>query len=416
VGHKPGWEWIAKTAASFGLERYEPPEPPRGFDWDGVLVGHWVAFGPSSLGKDNRRVWRCVSACGVRSPFRADVLASGATKTCEACRPGAAPPPQSRVAPEGKVMDALLGFFAAENRYVNTKTNLKGNGLDDYDQYGADSLNQLFDRSGLGRDFGWKVTVRDAHRRGERDGGAPVRVRKWKDGARGVELAVQGKAYWYEVDLSTGRTDHAWGAIKRAIEITCETLRKESRSERGDGPAPKTASERHEMNGKPATAPPPPPSMAASEDRLVRLQNGIARAIEVSRDAKAGAELRAEIVARVEAARAEASPLKSKYEAAEVVARRASDAAADAQEKANRLAAELRDATAERDRLSAELAAAKTAALAAADAYAPARERLAAAEAELADAEQQEKERQKTMEKAGDVAVLLAALEKLGLA
>jgi septal ring factor EnvC (AmiA/AmiB activator) len=85
-----------------------------------------------------------------------------------------------------------------------------------------------------------------------------------------------------------------------------------------------------------------------------------------------------------------------------------------AQDKVARLNEELRRAMAERDQLAAVSTAASADRDRAEAAYAPARNALTAAEADLADVQRLEDERMRTLAQAGDVAVLLAALERLG--
>lgn len=396
--------WVAPVASQVVPDE---PGPVPGFDWQGVVVGHWFVGSPGGVGKGGRRMWRCVSRCGVKSVFRTDVLAAGATQTCEACRAGTAAPAAYRVVTEYDM--ALVRAVFTEGARVEIKSNIAGEGKKDWERHGQPVLDSLFDRSGLGRDFGWKVLVRDCHRIEARDDRPPIRVRKKRDGQKSLELAITGRNLSFDVDLATGRTDRPWEAVVRGLEITIDTLRKEAKGGEEIAPfAPPPA--------VPAAPPDPGPLAAAgTEERLLKLQAGLSRAIEVNRDMRAGADLRAEIGRRIAAARAEADPLKARCEAAVAALSVAVTAAATAKDEADRLCVLLRAATADRDRKLAEADAAKVAAEAAAGEYGPARDRLAAAEAELAEAERMEADRLKVMEKAGDVAVLLAALEKLGL-
>lgn len=376
--------WLAGVAKSMGVRRHDPP-PVRGFDWYGVRVNHWIVLEMTHQGKGGSQVWSCLSACGVRSPFRAADLAAGATKTCEACRAGATAPPTGRVLPDAAI-DGARSFFLTGDLLVEIKSNLKGpEAVAEWDDTGLDLLHAAVDRTGLGREYGWKACVRDAHRR--TNGKAGVRVRSWRDGVRGVELSVATGGYLFEVDLSTGRTDRPWAEVKAALD-------------RAVNPPASAAGQT---------------GIAGSEDRLVKLRNGLDRAIEVSKDARAGAELRAEIARRIADAAKRAAPLKAALDKAAAEAADLEARAKAAKELADSRAAALKQAVDARDQLTAGLAGAVAAQAAAEEKCRPAAEELAAAEAELEEAEREEAERTKTMEKAGDVAVLLAALEKLGL-
>lgn len=422
--------WAKRVAGQMGLvfsgdlPATDPARAPaRGFDWTGVVVSHWFVIGPSGeRGKRDSQLWFCVSRCGVRSVFRADALAAGATQTCEACCAGAtATPPAYRVV-TGDLLDEARRAID-EEVFVEFRTNVIGREAQaDWDEHGQPALDTLFERSGLGKQFGWKVTVRDCHSRDAKVKAVRVRVRKRRDAQRSVELAVVGRAYWFEVDVATGRTDRPWDAVVRAIELTTETLRKEAKAAgAGDAEdAPAAVRPKAEANGHHAVVPaaavaPAADPAAAVEERLVRLRSGLDRAIEFRREAATAGAILAEQQQAVDAARAEAAPLKAALDAATRVASAAATEAAAAQEEADRLAAQLRAATERRDRLAAESAAAREAAEQAAGAFGPAQARLREAEANLAEAERMEADRKKTQAAAGDLSVLLAALEKLGI-
>ncbi len=383
---KPGQGWLDSIHKKmpFGLERAEDVPPPaiKGFDWDLVRVGHWVVAGPPVRGKGGRAVWMCGSACGVRSPFRTDELARGATKSCEACRPGGTPPSPTRVA-TGQVLKDLQEMFRTGGLYLDKRSNLRGpEAIRDWDERAEPKLLALIDATGLGRDFGWKVFVRDCH---ARRGDPVVRVRGWGDSTRRCELSISGTEHLFEVDLSCGRTDKTWSEIRRAIE---------------NGMAPPKVV---------AAAVPP------DEERLRKLQRGIEKAIEVRRDATAGAELRAEIQARLDAAKKELAPLQDKHirtadAAAELLTKvkAAKDLADERQnqlrvavERRDQLADLLRETAAERDAVAAKVQ--------------PVLDRVESIAKELAVADAMEVERAKTLAKAGDLSVLLKALEQLGV-
>lgn len=354
--------------------------PIRGFDWQFMRVGHWFVIGPWGRGKAGKVVWACVSECGVRSPFRASALATGASKTCEACRPSAKAPPPHRVA-SGQLKKYFDKIFLEGGMVVELGSNLKvKEAIDDWNKHGEPVLNAAVEKTGLGLHFGWKAWVRDAHK--IRNGTPDIRVRGWRDSTRGVELTVTGSAYSYEVDLGVGRTDKPWSEIRIAID-------------RAINP--------------PVVAPPP------SEARLLKLRNGLDRAIEVNRDAKAGAELRGEIQKRLDDARRKLEPIQAAYDRSAAQADELKLKVKAAQELARDREAALAAAMNNRDELARLLNETIHTRDEQAERRKPLAETVAASEKELVDADAMEAERVKSIGKADDLAVLLAALEKLGM-
>lgn len=384
------------------------PAADPGFDWLGVVVRHWLVGGHRHPGKRGRNLYRCVSRCGVVSVFRADDLARGATRTCEACRGGVAVPPPARVLAEAAAekLRTLL-----EKQMIAEKSNLKGKeAVSDWEEFGRPCLAAAVRATGLGLDFGWQAFVRDCHERAKPRGEAVVRAKSYHPGQRRVELMIrpEGGRYSFEVDLTTGRTDVPYADVQKKIHAALEPA-----GRNGTAPA----------NGTGAVVPAPEPAAEPAGaagvlggmnlDRLAKLRDGMDAILAVGRDVASTAELKRDAAARVAASRDRAAPLREAVEAAAAVADRARAAADEAQERAARLNRELAAAVADRDRLSAEAEAQAGARDRAIAAYAPARDALSAAEAELADIERLEADRVRSLAKADDIGALLLALQKL---
>lgn len=376
--------WIQGVADTMPIP-IELRKPPtiRGFDWQFMRVGHWFVVGPTHHGKGGKMVWSCVSRCGVKSPFRADALATGASKTCEACRPGETPPPPARV-----VGGVLKGYydklFLEGGMIVELQSNLKGRDvIEDWNTNGEPILNKVVEQTGLGLHFGWKAWVRDAHKK--RDDKSAIRVRGWRDTTRGVELTVLGATYSYEVDLAVGRTDRPWGEIKALLMRAIYP---------------------------PELAPVLPP---AAEDRIEKLQKGLAKVIELRKDATASAELRAEIQKRLDSTRKKLDPIEAAYTRTSAQVDELKLKVKAAQELARDREAALTAAMNSRDELAKLLAETIHTRDEQAERRKPLVETVLQTEKELTEADAMESERVKQAGKADDLAVLLAALERLGV-
>lgn len=382
------------------------------FDWSGVVVGHWRVERPAGRAKWGGALWRCVSYCGVASVFRAPVLAAGATLTCEGCRRGAGAPGCRVVVAEG----SLAPWRANWSTVVEEKSNLKGrNATADWDAYGRPALLGAIDRTGLGRDFGWKCFVRDCHEMNKSGYSPFVRVKSVTEGQRRVELSVRpaGGAYTFEVDVSTGRTDVPFADVRRALEAACAPPAAPTNGKHH--PAPSTNGTNHPPEPAPAPAPAPAPTVRETilggldVEKLLRLRSGFDTLITVGREATTAAELKAEAQSRLAA-----DPALARAEAAAAVAARALAEHECAAERVRHLADELRAATDRRDKLAAELSASIAARDAALRDYSPLKEAAEAAAQSVAEAEGLEAERLQALGKADDLLPLLAALQKLG--
>jgi hypothetical protein len=383
-----GKSWVDGVGHSLGLSPVYEDEsvartPVKGFDWSRVVVGHWLVGHPQPhVGKWGKQIWICLSACGVRSPFRADELARGATQKCEACRGVDVPP--SRVAPERvmrEVKDILKYGVAMEMR-----SNLRGKeALRDWEERAVPKLLALLDATGLGRNFGWKVVCRDAHEQKRADA-RQIHARRWRDETKGVELGVPGEAYWYEVDIAVGRTDKPWAEIRRALEA--------------------------------AIYPPEPPKPApapATEDRAAALQAKLGKAIGVKKDLQASAELVAEIRQRLGAAKIEHGPLAEAEAQAQQKATALAARVAVAKERVADLDNRLKAAVRERDDIVHQYEQACAGHRSAVAKLDPVTDRINLICDELAQAEREDAERRQKVEKVAGLSALLEALDSLDI-
>jgi hypothetical protein len=366
--------------------------------------------------------------------MRAGDLAAGGTVTCEACRSSSTAPTARRVIPENELVTHQSMW---ESVMIEWRSNLKRDAVTSWEEYGLPLFLEFIDRTELGRDFGWKCMIRDCHTRKNRE--AEVRVSGWHDTTRRFALGVRPERgpYWYEVDVTTGRTDIPWSRIRIAVEtaldqlasarapvvsapVTRPAVQPQSPKSQAIMPTPSTNGTSAHHHPVPPAAPPAPPvspptSLASALtklniEQLVGMRGGLDTLISVSQDVKECEALKREAQTTLAARRTEAEPYRLKADAAGAVANRALVAASDAQEKVVRLQNELRDAMAERDRLATEADTQVEVRDRAFSEYAPHREAVEKAEREVVEAERLEAERLKAMGKADDLAPLLAAL------
>lgn len=388
----PDSVWFQGLLATSKCElRFTPWEDAaiKGFNWTGVIVGHWMC-GDYKIGKGGKTFWLCGSKCGVKTWHRSDELARGGPKTCEICRGGGASIPAHRIASE-KTLDSVIKLFNSGSILVDVRSNLKGKpAVKDWEDNGYDQLMALVDRTGLGRDFGWKGLVRDCHE--GKGTNSPMRVRAWRDGTRGVELSITGQKYSFDVDLAVGRTDKPWSEIKALIE-------------RAINPPGAVMA---------VTATTTTPAVA-NIDRLNKLRSGIDKAIAMQQDAKAGGDLLGEIKKRLDDVRRKLDPLRDAYERSQASVDGLKAKVRAAQELARDREAALTAAMNNRD----EMAKLLNETIAARDDQAARIKPLEALEvaitAEHVEAMKMEDERAAQQAKVGDISLLLAALEKLGV-
>jgi hypothetical protein len=384
------------------------------FDWVGVVVGHWYVREPAPApNKHGERVYRCVSRCGVASPFRAGALAQGATRTCEACRRSLdnAPPPARVVVTEDQLA-RWYQFFEEET--VHEKTNLqKKVAIDAWAEFGRPVIRGVLGATPYGADFGWKYTIRDCH---ERNSGAltpHVRVRSENEDQRRVEFSVRpvGGPYTFEVDVYVGRRDVPFRDVVAALTAAAVAYDFRTKAKAPARGAAKAAP-KEEPKAPPAPVAPEPPAPVAPEppDRAGRARRGLEQLLRAGAEHEAALKLREEAEAAAAAARAAADPTgrlvadlveKSAAAARAFVDARAevarlSDLMTKAKDALDRADAERRDLTAALDRAEAE--------------HRPLAAEAAAKAASLVEAQTYEAE---ARARAAQVGPLMETLEKL---
>lgn len=281
---------------------------------------------------------------------------------------------------------------------LQVKSNLRGTeAVSDWTQHGLTLVAELFYASGLSAKV-LKLTVRDCHLRRTGPVDDPVRVRKVDAGGRRVELILAPtlSRYTFEVDVSLSREVEFAGAL---AEITAA-------ADVAGRPVPES----------PALPPPPaalPPITTGTAERLTRMRAGIDKLLTIGLDVDyAQAELE-RTAAELDAARRELEPVAREYE-------QAKRAAADAMAEQTALADQLRELEAKLARTrtahgQAEQAAVRTRAQeeAARGKWQPLAVRVDALETDHRTAAELLEDKRKAVAKMGDVAGLLAALEKL---
>lgn len=365
------------------------------FDWSGVTVGHWYAIRFVEAATDGHRLYECVSRCGVKARLRGTVLRNGGTVTCEGCRPGTAPPPADRIVAADE-LNRIWGRWPMET----TGNNLKGNAAEDWAGHGEPAVRAFLAAAGYPAEWGWKVYVRDCGGKAKGEVQQPVRVRAEYPSSRRVELTVSPAAsrYRFHVDLSTGRQCDFPGvlaALKAAANRAAE---------------------------QPPAPPPEPTPTAASVaaavgskvDRLVKMRDGMDTLIKASADIQAAEQMLAEARAALEAAQATAAGPAGELDREGRALTEAEDELAALTAQAADLRSRL-EATERAKASAAELVERHTRQRAEArQRFAPLADAVAAAQQAVKDAERMHAERSAAVAKAGDLSVLLAAMERLG--
>lgn len=391
------------------------PEP---FDWSGVIVNHWRVTSMPSIGKGGRAMYSCVSRCGVRSPFRRDALASGATATCEGCRVYAVAPPAARVTEEQHLPAHSKLWESIAVVDINNKLGSKTAQLA-WSRHGLPLLMRTIDGTGLGRDFGWKLCVHNC-----RESPAPragvVRIVNVIEQQRKLAIVIKPAegGLVFEANLTTGRTDRPFTIVQAAFKAACEKTEAivvaptNGKSHPAAAPAPtpqETA--KPEEPAKPADA----TFGGVSLDALLALRSNLDTVISVGRDMQTTAELKREISAVVDERRKVVTPLQELADDAVRVATREANELSAAQSLATELQNKLAAAVADCDRLSRAASMSAEVRDRALAELRPALEQLREAEQQLAEAEKMETDRVKALGKADDMVALFAALKKMGV-
>lgn len=415
--------------------------------WQGTVIGHWL-LGEGARGrKAGRPTYRCTSKCGVVYPLTSSEIVLGGPLSCEACRglkaahtrnligmssilgSGKNTPPLSRIVDE-KLLEKHQSRWLRHNIVnIETRTLKKQATLGEWEKYGKALLVDLIEDTGLGLDHGWKVNVLDVVQYG-RSLKKPKKPKARLVGERpevhGADLRLYptdpGCSHAFEVRVHNARNGMFREVLER-LRLACAAVSggKIEEDEPGDPPPAQVIVEAVGGNGKhpaPFTSPPPAPVEVAARlgskvGKLEKLQTGLASVVAYAREAEAGAAMRAEIKARVDALRQKASPLAAR---ADELSKRHADARKLVEDSAKELeTARKRLKTAEDDyswAVSNECEVRQQAAVAQAEAL-PVMEELNKEVAELDAADKLEVERVKSIGEAPQLAGLLAALEKL---
>jgi hypothetical protein len=373
------------------------PEP-KANEWPvGLVVGHWRVVGSSRLGLSRQRMIECVSRCGVRESVYLKKLKEGRPATCSACRTGSLPPHHQ----VGDSQPAELWEKVMAVELINP-TSFTSSALKAWESYGLPAVNRMIGRTRWGAAFGWKLYLKEhhIHRKSGRTE-SECQLRDSNSGDRRVLLRVKPVAseYWFDVYLSWVRTDVGQPAVVGALAQACGDV------------ATATADQPAEPSPPSAVSPAVP---SVTVERLEKMKGGIERLIELNRDVSALAELKADAQKRYEKASAEVLPIREERDA--LAARRS-----ELSEEVSALSAQAEDyrqklaqTEAECKRMADQLAVVEGDLRVAEGRYAPYRDAFVEAEAGLREVEASERERLTAVKKAGDISLLLAALEKLG--
>jgi len=296
-------------------------------------------------------------------------------------------------------------------------TMLQGEAVPDFDKYAHPLLVDLLRGAGLAHGgYGWKVFLRDCHRYCGRvprprhniiRGGVDNKAR----GQIEFKVSPTDSLFCYEVTLVPANRDN-WQEMTKRLRnaMTDLTLKWQKDASSPLLPAAKSAD----------PTPPEPTVPKTAQDllnsdltALEGLQSNLSKILEIRRDREAAAEMRAEVTAKFEAARATALPLLQEVDrTAKVVAETAARLERNeaelklVREKFQRLTADLAD---DIDNLARARRAAEAAELAA---QAPAKA-YDDAKAEFEAAERMELDRVKMLESVPGLTELIASLEIL---
>lgn len=415
--------------------------------WQGTVIGHWLLEEGRRGRKAGRPTYRCISKCGVVYPLTSAELVLGGPQTCEACRErkplhtrnligmnfvlgsGKNTPPISRIVDE-KQLDQHQSRWLRHN-IVNIETRTLKNQatVGEWEKYGKALLVDLIEQTGLGLDHGWKVSVADVVGYGrnlKRPQRNKARVYGERSEVHGADIRIYPADtrcnHAFEVRVHSARTGQ-WREVLERLRAACSAVSggKIEADEPGDPPPAQVIAEAvNGGNGKhpaPFSAPAPvevAARLGSKVGKLEKLQTGLASVIAVAREAEAGAAMRAEIKARVDALRAKANPLAARADELSKLHAQArklvEDSAKELGEARKRLKVAEEDyewAVNNEGDVRQQAAVAQTEVL-------PLMEELNKEVAELDAADKLEAERVKSLGEAPQLAGLLAALEKMG--
>lgn len=419
---------LGKHAAMFG-DDWEPlrrineylRDPGAGFDWVGVVVGHWLVQCCRGQGRYGHVMYRCVSFCGVSTVFRKDELQSGASKTCEACRSGSTVPVSRRVVKE-RDLGPHQHFW--ERVAMDENSTLKGREvIKDWETHGRAELRRIIEAAGMSVTFGWKVSVRDCYYLPSRTNRETSHVRASKDSMRQVELLINPKAgdYTFMVTLATGRTDRNWVDIRRAIEAALKPPAPapapvlEPKVEVEDDQSEVTINTPPDANG---TYPAPSSVLGGMpRDQVIGLRDKLNTLLSISDDMTTTEQMKQEALELVAAKEATYRPVKAAADKAEADYARLTQEKQAVQDLVTRLNDQLKQLKAEmakRNELAGQVEEARMARDEAAKALRPVEQELVEAKKALVEAERMEQDRLRVLGKSEDLALVLAALQRMG--
>lgn len=400
-----------------------------GLEWGLVVVGHFLAFEPVTFGGG---LWYTISKCGIATKFTASDLAKGATQTCLACRPrkvakmqsilGAGYAPPSHRIPPPDLVQWVQSRWRAELILKTVTSNLRGSAVKEFDEGPPmDAIRAVIVRSGLGLDFGWTVNAQMAAPYG--GGNTKPRVTFIRPGANNpaqkrldFNVKCHDTEYRYEVSLHTGRSCD-WPSVVAMLTKGAEDLN----AENDKGPAPVNHVPKKLAAPPPFTSPPtssPADVLKMDPARLESMKSGLDVLLNASREATAGAAMKAELKAKYDEIHARAKPLLDAVDAAVDVVKKAEthlvacvDVQGEAWQALEKAKTQFELTTNECKWSEDNFHAAKRAQTEAALAAVGPAEELQRARIELEEAERLDQERMSRIQQTPDLAALISALQ-----
>lgn len=371
--------------------------------WYGVVVGHWLCC--NEFTKNGRTRHGCISKCGVLAFYEPWEIASGRLpKTCYGCRPGEAAPPSHRVLDFSRLenLQRFWGEHEMATIFGEIMRTTNKEAIRDWDQHGRTVITDIIERTGYGRDFGWKLTIDKAAKCGRID---RLKLRKTANHLRTREVEIYihpaGSQHEYTVLLSTGRTDYDFKDVAERV-TQCIGFINEKKPREVAAAATVAAPEGSgHQNGFIDVA------------KLSGVANQLAKAAKVGEELNQIAVQKTIAEDKVKLAREKEKVASDDADAAD---RREDEAAAELrakQDECDRLTESLRKCASERDVLRIAADQAKIAAKLADEHWKPIDQAKWDAEKELAGFEQMENEQLKEIGNAAGLKALLAALSQI---
>lgn len=299
------------------------------FDWTGVIVGHWYV-----IVRDSRedRLWRVISKCGLANMFSTLEIAKGPPPQCERCmskktrilREGVFPkgsgsnPRSLRVVPPDLLRRHLLRWD--EERILKTHYGpIRGVACEEFDKVVPRYARELIRQAGLGLDFGWMLIGRDCGPYGgryPRPARSSIRIGNDEESTHRIEVGIipRDAEFRFDFYLCTGRQAD-WKTLVSKLRKAADDLNVSFQAMPASPPPSPPV-----PTSTPKLAAPPPfstngsvPMTPASllnvdANRLETMKGDLERLIAMSREAAAGAEMKAEIQHRYDEVLSRAKP------------------------------------------------------------------------------------------------------------